>query len=211
MKDKYIWYGKEPFDIDRFRNDLEVNDPEILKNRTYKFKPSGIHCLWASPSIKNDKIYPYSCGWNYWCKKEDVRQDRFKHSMEFHLKDNAKILKLDNLLTIKKFIIEYTDIEKTIEKFNINLDMNKLDLEYEEDGAKYNKFFEDLFFDQYLDKNDLFSLHIRWDKIYEEYDGMEVSYHEFINIFSYLLNTWDCDSIVIWKDVIEIDDLNSFK
>lgn len=75
-KPVYIHYGSNKF-----------KTPEPILNKVVFTKPSG--GLWASR--KGDPN-----GWKNWCIKEDFLVYSLNKSFEFTLKDNARVLKLEN-------------------------------------------------------------------------------------------------------------------
>lgn len=82
MCKKYIHYGSEHFDLKAF-------DP--IKNR-YRFnKPSG--GLWASPINAEDS-------WHDWCLFNNYKTDKLERSFKFKLADDAKVLYLNDVITV---------------------------------------------------------------------------------------------------------------
>ena len=75
-KPVYIHYGSNKF-----------KTPDSILNQAVFTKPSG--GLWASR--KGD-----ANGWKNWCIKEDFLVYSLNKSFEFTLKDNARVLKLEN-------------------------------------------------------------------------------------------------------------------
>lgn len=73
-KSKYIHYGSDSFDIDKF---------EPIKNKEFGWaKPSG--GFWASSTDTE-------WGWKQWCKAEGFCVDNLQKSFEFTLKDDARV------------------------------------------------------------------------------------------------------------------------
>ena len=75
-KPVYIHYG-----------DNEYRTPNPIKNNLCWVKPRG--GLWASRKDDED-------GWKVWCEREEFRLDSFDKSFEFTLRDDAKILVLED-------------------------------------------------------------------------------------------------------------------
>lgn len=78
---KYIHYGSDHFDKDRF---IKIKNCSMPQN-----KPACDSGLWASPiNSKN--------GWRNWCLRENFETWRLEKSFIFELKPEAKILYIRN-------------------------------------------------------------------------------------------------------------------
>ena len=138
-------------------------------------KPKG---LWASP--RNTKF-----SWADFVRYDwDTKIYTLKSHFTFTLKKNARILVIKNHYDIIPYLKE--------ENNNNNFFKNKK----KKDELTINDF--------YIFSDIRYQWKIDWEKIYNNYDGMEVyagenwcEFHE-----SYLFNTYDCDSIVIWNTSI---------
>ena len=76
---KYIHYGHTRFDPEWFQTPT---------NLTYWNMPKG--GLWASAENA-----PY--GWGQWCAENDFSECNLNKSFAFHLKDNARVHRIDNI------------------------------------------------------------------------------------------------------------------
>ena len=109
-KDIHIHYGHKYFDGNLFME---------IKNRELGFvKPYG--GLWASNI--NAKY-----GWKDWCKDNRFRKCSIENSFKFKLKDNTRILRIDNADTLKELPIVDSPYKFTW----INLDFEKIKNEYD--------------------------------------------------------------------------------
>lgn len=110
MKDKiYIHYGHKCFDEQIFTK---------IRNEDGWVKPIG--GLWASNV--NAKF-----GWKDWCEQENFRECKEENSFKFKLKQNARVLVIDNVERLNK-------LSKTKMPFElswVNLDFEKLMKEYD--------------------------------------------------------------------------------
>lgn len=107
---KYIWYGKDKFDINKLKK-FELN-ANILVSR-YWDKPKEYYrysddttrlcypfdALWASP-------IDTSLSWIDYCKRNKFNLDKFGYCQIFSLKNDAKILIIDSLDSLNKFFKE---------------------------------------------------------------------------------------------------------
>ena len=110
MKDEiYIHYGHKSFDNELF--------DEITNERAW-VKPIG--GLWASNI--NAKY-----GWRDWCEEQRFRECSIDNSFKFKLKEDSRILKIDNSDILKKLPI----VNAPFRTSWINLDFEKIKEEYD--------------------------------------------------------------------------------
>ena len=112
MPDKqvYIHYG-----------DYYFRTPQPIKNLEYFTKPRG--GLWASR--KNGELT-----WRDWCEAEEFRLDSLNESFEFTLKDDARILTLNDeeqltdlpVLFRERYASDYSSIYLDFEKLKEQYD-----------------------------------------------------------------------------------------
>ena len=187
MKKKYIWYGKDEFDIKKLKK-IEVNDSMVIseywdKPKEYKMsrgESKFLGCFWASPVDTN-------YGWKDWCEDEQFNLDRFECSQTFTLKETANICTIDSMESLKEFMKKYT--------------------KYSDFDENHNNVLKDVTDDMDLNRWFTFgSFKFDWNKVLHDYDGMEISHDFNFNIMHNIFNTWDCDSICIWNpDIIELN------
>ena len=110
MKDKiYIHYGHKKFDKEIFTK---------IRNKYGWVKPIG--GLWASDV--NAEF-----GWKDWCKENEFRECTEENSFQFKLKQNARVLVIDNVKRLN-------NLPKTKIPFElswVNLDFEKIMKEYD--------------------------------------------------------------------------------
>lgn len=185
MKKKYIWYGKDKFDINKLKK-IKVNKSMVIPE--YSDKPTEyknqygeenyLGCFWASPVNTN-----YS--WKDWCEEEQFNLDKFKQFQTFTLKETANICTIDSMESLKEFMKKYT-------KYRY----------FDENNNQILKDFTDEYLDRWLWRRFIFD----WNKVLHDYDGMEISHDFNFNLMHNIFNTWDCDSICIWNpDIIELN------
>ena len=110
MKDEiYIHYGHKSFDNELF---------DEIKNECAWVKPIG--GLWASNI--NAKY-----GWRDWCEEQRFRECSIDNSFKFKLKEDSRILKIDNSDILKKLPI----VNAPFRTSWINLDFEKIKEEYD--------------------------------------------------------------------------------
>ena len=108
MKKTYIHYGNKSFENEKF---IEIRNDNWVK-------PIG--GLWASDI--NAKF-----GWKDWCKQENFRECNIANSFKFKLKENAKILLIDNAQKLS----ELPKVDMPYKTSWINLDFEKIKKEYD--------------------------------------------------------------------------------
>ena len=106
----YIHYGHKKFDVNSFI--------EISNHKPAWVKPYG--GLWASNI--NAKF-----GWKDWCEEQRFRECSLDNSFKFKLKENTRILKIDNSDILKKLPI----VNAPFKTSWINLDFEKLRKNYD--------------------------------------------------------------------------------
>lgn len=114
VKPVYIHYG-----------DDEYRTPNPIENEICWVKPKG--GLWASR--KDDEF-----GWINWCRKEEFRLDSFDRFFEFTLKDEARILVLDDPDQLDILPITNSDdrpYDKNDQMSECCLDFEKLTKDYD--------------------------------------------------------------------------------
>lgn len=215
----YIWYGKDRFDKSLFEKSLcNRGEPFTDKDGVWKqfsiynkgwLKPRYIPMIWGSPTdIPTKDFYT----WKEWCEDNDFRVGRynpidadekpingFQYYQKFKLTSDAKILKINSWESIIEFFEKYTNIQKE------HLKILKDEYNFYKTNAIYriNKIRFDFVFSDFYRYDEI---EINYEKICEEFDGMEV-YHFDLNLVHTIFNLWDCDSICIWhKDKIEFLD-----
>lgn len=109
-KDIYIHYGHKYFDANLFKK-IKNHEPGYVK-------PYG--GLWASNI--NAKY-----GWKDWCKENKFRKCSIENSFKFKLKDNTRILRIDNANILKELPIVYSPFKMSW----VNLDFEKIKKEYD--------------------------------------------------------------------------------
>lgn len=105
-KTVYIHYGHS-----------EYTTPRPIKNIDWFTKPSG--GLWASR--KDDKH-----GWKEWCEAEEFRLDTFDQFFEFTLKDDARILELND-----KTLFDELPVLMMYNKMTYYLDFEEISKHYD--------------------------------------------------------------------------------
>lgn len=105
----YIHYGHKCFDDNLFQ--------EIVNEYAW-VKPIG--GLWASNI--NAKY-----GWKDWCKEQRFRNCSIDNSFKFKLKENAKVLKINNADMLNELPVADTPYKMSW----INLDFEKIKKEYD--------------------------------------------------------------------------------
>lgn len=108
MKKTYIHYGHKSFDKEKF---IEIRNDNWVK-------PIG--GFWASDI--NAEF-----GWKDWCKQENFRECNIDNSFTFELKENAKILVIDNAQKLS----ELPKADMPYRTSWINLDFKKIKEEYD--------------------------------------------------------------------------------
>lgn len=108
---EYVHYGSNKFDMKKFR-EIE-NIPEFAK-------PKG--GLWAS---RIDTEY----SWKEWCENNEFGLDKLKESFKFKLKEDAKILTIENHVQLEK--LPRNKNNKITREIFIALDFEKLAKEYD--------------------------------------------------------------------------------
>lgn len=109
MNEIYIHYGHKSFDNKSF---------DEIKNERAWVKPIG--GLWASNI--NAKY-----GWRDWCEEQRFRECSIDNSFKFKLKEDSRILKIDNSDILKKLPI----VNAPFRTSWINLDFEKIKEEYD--------------------------------------------------------------------------------
>lgn len=109
MNEIYIHYGHKSFDNKLF---------DEIKNERAWVKPIG--GLWASNI--NAKY-----GWRDWCEEQRFRECSIDNSFKFKLKEDSRILKIDNSDILKKLPI----VNAPFRTSWINLDFEKIKEEYD--------------------------------------------------------------------------------
>lgn len=109
MNEIYIHYGHKSFDNKLF---------DEIKNERAWVKPIG--GLWASNI--NAKY-----GWKNWCEEQRFRKCSIDNSFKFKLKEDTKILKIDNSDILKKLPI----VNAPFRTSWINLDFEKIKEKYD--------------------------------------------------------------------------------
>lgn len=183
---KYIWYGKEEFDINKLekfelKNGISFDQwwdkpKECLDINGLRFPFNG---LWASP-VDTD------WGWIDWCKQNDFHLDSFEWYQTFTLKDNAKICTIDSLQSLNVFLKKYAKRVETI------------DYDYTR-KQKFVDITEDIDPNAWVASG---TYRYNWNKVVIDFDGIEVSHDFNFNLIHKIFYTWDCDSIVIWNPEI---------
>lgn len=85
---RYIHYGHTRFDPEFFQTPA---------NLTYWNKPKG--GLWASAE---NALY----GWSQWCAENDFCECNLNKSFAFRLKDNARVLRIDNIGDVSRLPVQ---------------------------------------------------------------------------------------------------------
>jgi hypothetical protein len=106
---KYIHYGHSNFNKDMFYK---------IKNDSCFTKPIG--GLWASRI--NAKFV-----WKEWCEREKFRECHKENSFQFKLKDNSRILKIQNAKQLSKLPKNKSDLSTIY----VCLDFEKLSKKYD--------------------------------------------------------------------------------
>lgn len=126
--------------------------------------------LWASPVDSN-------YGWKDFCISNDFRVESLDTYFTFKIKKDAKILKVKSHNDVAKYLTYYPYSDNKYRKPLNKLTLNDFSL------INYRNYMID------------------FEKIYQKYDGMELymteNYSEFYN--SYLFNSYDVDSLIIWN------------
>lgn len=173
MKKKYIHYGSDKFDPDRFEDISNWEDYHTCKSHLGLWsapKPHG--GLWAAPINPKD-----SWGWKEWCETNEFHTERLAKSFEFTLTDNAKVLYLNDMLH-EVDTDEYLSVDKSIEK-----------------AVHINDYLSGLRRDRRRDIEDLaLDIDFYYLKNVYHYDAIEVKID---SIFYWLLYGWDVDSLLV--------------
>ena len=170
---KYIWYGSEPFDL----NKVHPVDPK----RYIETKIKG--GLWGSPIEEEDETY---FTWKDWCKSEDweLRPNSFKYNQVFEV-DESKIYTVEDNVTLAALFSCYG---KCPYGDNLQDICNNILLLSEDD-------------DDYIPFG---MVAIDYEKLIKDYSGLKVIHGDWRSTIHGYMNTWDCDSIVVWdKDIVK--------
>ena len=215
----YIWYGKDKFDKSLFEKLLcNRGEPFTDKDSAWKqfsiynkgwLKPRCIPMIWGSPTDIHEKDF-YT--WKDFCEENNFHVGKFKdygsneepingfqYYQKFKLTNDAKILKINSWESIIEFFEKYTKIQKEhLKILTDEYDHYKAHGTYRINRLMYDFIFSDIYtYDE---------IEINYEKIYEEFDGMEV-YHFDFNLVHAIFNLCDCDSICVWhKNKIEFLD-----
>lgn len=187
---KYIWYGKDKFDINKLKK-FELNDNILVSQHWdkpkeyYRYSDDTARlcypfdALWASP-------IDTSLSWVDYCKRNKFNLDKFGYCQIFSLKNDAKILIIDSLDSLNKFLKKYAK----------KVQYSDSDVSREE---KLIDVTEDIDVHQWVSCG---LYRFNWNAIINDYDCMEISHDFNFNLMHRLFYTWDCDSIVIWNPKI---------
>lgn len=130
MSKKYIHYGSDKFDINKFNS---------IKNRSF-IKPEG--GLWSSP------VNAPNYSWYDWCLDNDFYTEQLKKSFIFTIKPTSKIITIDTNDKRKAFTnnkdLYYSDRSGVFENINFQ---HLVELGY--DGLEIFIFSEEVYFSFY--------------------------------------------------------------
>ena len=99
--------------------------PKTIVNKIWGTKPCG--GLWASRKDDSGEHY-YS--WRLWCQRNEFRLDSFDTSFEFTLKENARVLELNDKGQLK-------DLPK-LQPYNQNDQYSECSLDFEKLMEQYD-------------------------------------------------------------------------
>ena len=105
MSKKYVHYGNDHFDLDKFKEKIDLR----LDNYYLNKPPYG---LWGSPV--NAEF-----SWRDWCEGEEFHLDSLNSHFIFSVKDAAKILTVKKDKDIWKYLKHYPKMYSSYLDFNV--------------------------------------------------------------------------------------------
>ena len=105
MNRKYVHYGNDHFDLDKFKEKINLGRDNYYLNKP----PYG---LWGSPVCTD-------LSWRDWCEGEEFHLDSLNSHFIFSVKDTAKILTVKKDKDIWKYLKQYPKMHSSYLDFNV--------------------------------------------------------------------------------------------